>query len=97
VLADGSRGVIMAVPPRPKRVADLDVNDLDDGLIIFRESTDSVHHLNHSAAFVLELCDGSRTSADIAAVLAEAYGLSEPPVAEAEDALRSLAEQGLIS
>jgi hypothetical protein len=87
----------MAVSPRPRRVAGLDVNDLDDGLIIFRESTDEVHHLNHTAAFVLELCDGSRTSADIAAVLAEAYGLAEPPVAEAEEALRSLRDQGLIS
>jgi hypothetical protein len=86
----------MAVTSRPRRVSGLDINELDDGLIVFRESTDSVHHLNHTAAFVLELCDGSRTSSDIAALLAEAYGLAEPPVAEAEDCVRSLSEQGLI-
>jgi hypothetical protein len=87
----------MAISGRPRRVAGLDVNDLDDGMIIFRESTDAVHHLNHTAAFVLELCDGTRTATDIAGLLAEAFGLPEPPVGEAEECLRSLSEQGLIS
>jgi hypothetical protein len=87
----------MAASSRPRRVPGLDVNELDDGLIVFRESRDSVHHLNHTAAFVLELCDGSRTSTDIAALLAEAYELPEPPIAEAEDCIRSLSEQGLVS
>jgi hypothetical protein len=86
----------MAAPARPKMVDGLDVNELDDGMIIFRESTDSVHHLNHTAAFVLQLCDGSRTATDIAALLAEAWSLPEPPLVETEDCLRSLAQQELI-
>jgi hypothetical protein len=92
-----SRGGSMAVQPRPRRAAGLDVNELDDGLIVFREAADTVHHLNHTAAFVLELCDGSRTSTDIAALLGEAYGLPELPVAQAEECIRSLSDQGLIS
>jgi hypothetical protein len=86
----------MAAPARPRMVDGLDVNELDDGMIIFRESTDSVHHLNHTAAFVLQLCDGSRTATDIAALLAEAWQLPEPPLAETEECLRSLAHQELI-
>lgn len=86
----------MTAPTRPKVVPGLDVNELDDGMIIFRESTDTVHHLNHTAAFVLQLCDGSRTASDIAQLLAEAYGLPAPPLAEAEECIGSLAQQGLI-
>jgi PqqD family protein of HPr-rel-A system len=81
---------------RPRMVPGLELNELDDGLIVFSQQTDTVHHLNHTAAVVLELCDGSRTVDEIAAVLAEAFGLPEPPRQQAGECLRSLADQGLI-
>lgn len=84
-------------PGRPKVVEGLDVTEVDDGLVVFSEPSDTVHHLNHTAAVVLELCDGSRTTAEIAALLARAFGLPEPPLREAEVCVRSLFRQGLIA
>jgi hypothetical protein len=80
----------------PRKVDGLDVTEVDDGLVVFHEPTDTVHHLNPTAAVVLELCDGSRTTTDIAALLAQAYGLPDPPLEEADRCVRFLAEQGLI-
>jgi hypothetical protein len=74
----------------------LDINELDDGLIIFSESTDTVHHLNHTAAVVLQLCDGSRDTAEIAEVVAATFGLAEAPTADVADCVRDLSAKGLV-
>jgi len=83
--------------PRPQRAAGLELNEADDGMIVFQESTDRVHHLNPTAAVILELCDGTRTSGEIAAAVAEVFGLASPPEAETAGCLEDLAREGLIA
>jgi hypothetical protein len=82
---------------RPRMVAGLEVNEADDGLVVYDPATDMVHHLNASASLIFELCDGSRDPDAIARILGEAYGLSTPPSDEALAGLRDLDERGLIA
>lgn len=82
---------------QPKIVEGLDLNELDDGIVIFSESTDTVHHLNHTAAVVLQLCDGTHDADAIAAFVAAAFGLTDPPLEETMDCLDALSRQGLVS
>ena len=84
-------------PALPKTAEGLDVNEADDGLVIYQESTDRVHHLNPTAAVVFELCDGTRSPDDIARMVADTFELGGVPLAEVTACLEDLARQSLIS
>jgi PqqD family protein of HPr-rel-A system len=74
----------------------LEVHETDDGLIVYQQSTDRVHHLNQTAAVILYLCDGTQTAEAIAEAVAEVFGLSDPPTAETEECIGRLEREGLI-
>jgi hypothetical protein len=82
--------------PNPRRAEALEVNEADDGLVVYDPAHDMVHHLNPSAAMIFDLCDGSRDVEAIAQVLAEAYELSAPPRDDTVAGLSDLAERKLI-
>ncbi len=77
-------------------VEGLDVNETDDGVVVYHEATDRVHHLNRTAALILHLCDGSRDATTIAAFLAASFALEDPPVEETRACLKELAAEGLV-
>jgi hypothetical protein len=81
----------------PVMAEGLEVNESDEGAVIFDPATDRVHHLNNTAALVLELCDGRRTIEQIAAMLGTAFGLDEPPIIESRGCLDRLRAEGLVS
>jgi hypothetical protein len=81
----------------PIRRDGLEIDEAEDGLIIFDPREDMVHHLNPTAAIIFDLCDGSRDLDTIAALLAEIYELTTPPLEDALAGLRSLSERELIS
>jgi hypothetical protein len=72
------------------------VQELDDELLVYDRERDVASRLNRSAALVWQHCDGTRTVADLAAVLAEELG----EVAD-EDlvvvALDNLSQNGLLA
>jgi Coenzyme PQQ synthesis protein D (PqqD) len=80
----------------PRRLQSLEVNEAEDGLVIYDPARDMVHHLNPSAAIIFDLCDGTRDPNEIAHVLAEAYELHAPPLEQAITGLRDLADRQLI-
>lgn len=80
----------------PVRIESLEVNEADDGLVVYDPARDMVHHLNPSAAVIFDLCDGTRDPAAIAGVLEQAYDLESPPLDDALTGLRDLAERELI-
>ncbi|HUI04128.1 MAG TPA: HPr-rel-A system PqqD family peptide chaperone [Acidimicrobiales bacterium] len=84
-------------PLMPRRSEELDVNEVDDGVIVYDESTDRVHHLNPTAAVILEFCDGRRTAPEIARAVAETFGLDEAPETETAACIAALVAQGLVS
>lgn len=80
----------------PAMIEGLDVNETDDGLIVYNEATDRVHHLNPTASVVLVLCDGTRSVEDIARDAGETFGLDATPTAETRACLDQLSREGLI-
>jgi hypothetical protein len=84
-------------PQLPTIAEGLDVNETDDGLVIYQESTDRVHHLNPTAAVVFELCDGTRSADDIARLVAETFGLGDVPEVETKACLEDLSREKLIA
>jgi hypothetical protein len=81
----------------PIRCEGLEIDEAEDGLIVFDPREDMVHHLNPSAAIIFDLCDGSRDLDEIVALLGEIYELGTLPREDALVGLRGLAERKLIS
>jgi hypothetical protein len=81
---------------RPTIDEELDLNETEDGLIVFVPSTDRVHHMNSTASVVLQLCDGSRSLAEIAEGVREVFGLEVSPVSETEECLARFTREGLV-
>ena len=42
------------------------MHEVDDGFVVFDASTDRVHYLNPTATVVFSLCDGTRTTEEVA-------------------------------
>ena len=80
-----------------RKVAGLDQSEVNDGYIIYDAARDRVHFLNPTGAIVLELCDGTRTAADMAQFLATSFNLPEPPAASVQECLAALLAEGLIA
>jgi hypothetical protein len=85
------------IDQNPRRLESLELNEAEDGLVVYDPAGDMVHHLNPSAAVIFDLCDGTRDTDSIARVLGEAYDLHTPPLEEAIAGLRELADLHLIS
>ena len=82
--------------PRPSVIDGLDVNEAEDGLIVFDPSVDRVHYLNSTAAIVFALCDGRHDVSEIADFVAAAFKLDDLPLAEIDACLSSLDNEGLL-
>ena len=93
---------ILSSPEEPKmsecpKLADgLEINQVSDGYVVYQPSRDRVHYLNQTATVVLELCNGSNSTATIAELLAAAYELPAAPVGEVEVCLQQLRSEGLV-
>lgn len=81
---------------RPELIDGLDVNEVKDGLVVYDPERDRVHYLNATASVVFTLCDGEHDRAAMGAVLAESFGLAEPPAADVDAALTQLSDEGLL-
>jgi Coenzyme PQQ synthesis protein D (PqqD) len=82
---------------QPATVPGLDVQEADDGLVVYVAATDTVHHLNKTAGVIFGLCDGTRDASAIAAELAVLFDLAEPPLDEAAACLSELVASGLVA
>jgi Coenzyme PQQ synthesis protein D (PqqD) len=73
----GSTVTDSTVADRPARAGGLDISQVDDGYVVYDPATDLVHHLNQTAAMVLELCTGQDSVAEISAFLAGVFPAAE--------------------
>ena len=80
----------------PKRAAGLELSEVTDGFVISRADSDQVHYLNPIAAFILESCDGSLRAEELPELLADAFGLQNPPRVDVETCLDTLYQLGLL-
>ena len=80
----------------PKLADVIEINEVEDGYIIYQSEKDRVHYLNHTAVVVLECCTGENTVEDIENIVQKAYKMSEIPKKEVNDCLNTLFKEGLI-
>lgn len=78
------------------KAASLDKSEMTDGYLIYDRNKDRVHFLNPTAAIAFELCDGTRSIAEIAGYIQDAFNLAEAPLCAVETCLSSLHSEGLI-
>ncbi|MGH3225572.1 MAG: HPr-rel-A system PqqD family peptide chaperone [Streptosporangiaceae bacterium] len=81
---------------RPKKNDGLEIDEVEDGFVVYQPDRARVHYLNPTAKLILELCDGTLTAAQIAGLIEEAFGLSKAPRQEVGDALAKLETEGLV-
>jgi len=81
----------------PKAASGVETNEVADGYIVYQPEIDRVHYLNHTAAILLELCNGKNQVCDMPELLRLAFDLSSPPVEEVRECLDQLIREGLIS
>jgi hypothetical protein len=89
--------MIEAMSERPSRVDDIDIVEVSDGFVVYHPERDRVHFVNHTAAVVLELCDGTKSDTEIADLVQRCYELPEPPEAEVAGCLAQFRAEGLVS
>jgi predicted TPR repeat methyltransferase len=70
---------------------------VDDGYIAYDSDHDSVHHLNPTAALILELCNGRRFPEEIAAILARTLADPCSGTEEIGAWLSEAADRGLLT
>ncbi len=80
----------------PKIVEDIEINEVEDGYVIYQKEKDKVHYLNKTAVLILECCTGANSAIQIGRIVQEAYNLPEIPEKEVNDCLNKLHEEGLI-
>jgi hypothetical protein len=76
--------------------SDLDVHEVDDGLVIYDLANDRVHYLNETASLVFALCTGEHSDGRIAELVGLAWELPQTPDAEVRACLAQLRGEGLI-
>lgn len=80
----------------PTQVDGLELVEVADGFIVYDEARERVHFLNHTAAVVLTLCDGSKPDAEIATLVQQCYELPETPQEEIAACLERFRTEGLV-
>ena len=81
---------------RPHRALGLEINRVMDGYIVFQADRARLHYLNHTAALILEACDGRITAAEMPGLIAALCHLPEPPIQDVEHCLDKLLTEGLL-
>jgi hypothetical protein len=80
----------------PRQADGIEINAVPDGYIVYQPDRDRVHYLNHTAALVLELCNGQVTAGEIPDLLKAAYVLPQTPTEAVADCLARLHDEGLV-
>ena len=80
----------------PAKAAGLDIYPEADGYVVYQAARDKVHFLNHTAVFVLELCDGLHSALEIGAIFRETFPPAEDPERAVGDILGRFVEEELI-
>jgi hypothetical protein len=81
---------------RLRQAPGLEISEAVDGVLAYQRDRDRVHFLNPTAALVLESCDGTLAVGELPALIAAAFDLPVPPVADVDGCVASLLQEGLL-
>jgi Coenzyme PQQ synthesis protein D (PqqD) len=90
------RELALPVTDRPVLNAAVEINPGADGYVIYDPEADRVHYANHTAALVLELCNGENTVADIATALEAVFPSAGRLGACVSDCVGTLRAEGIV-
>ncbi len=79
-----------------RRAPDIEIREVSDGFVAYDPARDRLHYLNPTATLLLESCDGTIRARELPELLAAAFRLDAPPVAEVETCLARLLDEGLL-
>jgi len=82
--------------PYPKLASGIEINQVEDGYVIYQQEKDRVHYLNHTAVIVLESCTGKNTVDDIVQIVQDVFDLPESPGKDVQECLESLIKEGIV-
>ena len=89
-----SRDAAIVAPPRRR---DIVIHEHGDEVVVSLPVEGSTFHLNGTAAFVWEQCDGRRTTRDIATALSDDYDVTfDDALNDVEELVVWLAESCLL-
>ena len=80
----------------PKQVDALNMTTVEDGLVVKDHTSNRVHYLNHTAGFVLMLCDGKKSIHKIASLLRSQFELAESPEDEVAEIIEQFLKEKLV-
>ena len=81
----------------PRKADDLEIRTVGEEVLVHHVSAQKVHILNRTAGQILDLCDGRRTSQDIAESIAQATGADRDQVGRDVDGMLAEFEKlGLV-
>ncbi len=75
---------------------DIEINQMEDGYVIYQADKDRVHYLNQTAVLVLESCTGQASEDEIVRIVQEVFSLEHPPEEEVKVCLETMFNEGLI-
>jgi len=81
---------------RPCKSDGLQIDEVEDGFVVYQADRARVHYLNPTARLILELCDGTLTAPQIAGLIEKTYRLPDAPRREVDEALATLQTEGLV-
>lgn len=81
----------------PRAVPALEVNEAEDGVVIYNAALDEVHYLNPTATAIFDHCTGALTIAEIAAQIQALYELPSAPVKEVGECVADLVARKLVT
>ena len=80
----------------PSQAVDAEVDEVDDGLVIFQRRPERVHYLNNTAALVYVMSRGATSAIEMAIGLEQAFGLTTTPLAKTTGCIDRLVDLGVL-
>ncbi len=79
-----------------RQAPDLRIHTVENGYVVRNVATNAVHHLNGTAALMLELCTGDATADEIVVDVQQTFGLKTRQLPDIRQALDELIRTGLV-
>jgi len=82
----------------PRQTSDFELQEFEDELLLYHPAKTATFYLNPQAALIWRMCDGSRSIADLIALLEEAYPDQQDRIrGDVFQTIRQFVRQGALS
>jgi len=82
---------------KPAQAEGLEIYPEADGCVVYQPQRDKVHFLNHTAVFLLELCDGEHGVGEIGEIFRETFKPAEDPGEAVAAILKQFSDEELVT